>query len=195
MVIFSCLAQTAYAKTILVFGDSLSAGYGLEPHQAWPIQLAERWKTSTPQLKLVNASVSGETTQGGVIRLPSALRAHQPDLVLIELGANDGLRGYKIPSVRQNLELMIQKSIDSGATVVLAEIMIPPNYGPRYTQSFTRMYADLAQQFNIALMPFFLIDIAPNQQLMQPDGLHPNLAAQPKIADFIAPFLLANINE
>lgn len=160
----------------------------MEPEQAWPNLIAERWQQGEPW-HIINASVSGETTQGGLARLPAALNSHQPDLVLLELGANDGLRGYQLGATKKNLQQMIELSQQQGAEVILAEMMIPPNYGPRYSKAFTKLYSDLANELDIELLPFFLETVAVNKDLMQADGLHPNANAQPVIADLIEPLL------
>ncbi|GGA84690.1 arylesterase [Neiella marina] len=184
-------SSTSFAATVLIYGDSLSAGYGLEPEQSWPALIAERWQGEPWQV--VNASVSGETTQGGLARLPTTLKAHQPALVFLQLGANDGLRGYRLTDSKTNLNRMIDLIEEQGGEVILAEIMIPPNYGPRYSQAFTAMFSDVAKQQQIELLPFFLQTIAIKDDLMQADGLHPNAKAQPLIADIIEPLLRRHI--
>ncbi|MBD1390669.1 arylesterase [Neiella sp. HB171785] len=192
--LLACLlffSSTSFAATVLIYGDSLSAGYGLEPEQAWPSLVAKRWQQQPWQV--VNASVSGETTQGGLARLATTLKAHQPTLVFLQLGANDGLRGYRLTDSKANLNRMIDLIEQQGAEVILAEIMIPPNYGPRYSQAFTAMFTDIAQQQEIELLPFFLQTIAIKPDLMQADGLHPNASAQPLIADIIEPVLRRHI--
>ncbi|MBW8191012.1 arylesterase [Neiella marina] len=185
---FLFVVTAGHAQTVLIYGDSLSAGYGMEPEQAWPSLIAQRWQQDQPWT-IVNASVSGETTQGGLARMPAALAAHQPSLVLLELGANDGLRGYQLSATKQNLQRMVELSQQQGAQVILAEMMIPPNYGPRYSKAFSQIYRDLATELNIELLPFFLETVAVEQTLMQADGLHPNVNAQPLIADLIEPWL------
>lgn len=173
----------------MVFGDSLSAAYGLEPDQGWVTLLAERLHNRDYPASVANASVSGETTIGGLQRLPAALQAHQPDLVILELGGNDGLRGLPVPQMRSNLQQMIELSQASGAEVLLVGIQIPPNYGPRYTEPFYAQYQELAEQYDLPLLPFLLEGIAENPALMQNDGVHPIADAQIMILDNIWPVL------
>lgn len=174
---------------ILVFGDSLSAAYGIEPEEGWVTLLAERLQNRSYPVTVANASVSGETTSGGLARLPAALQAHQPDLVILELGGNDGLRGLPVPQMRSNLQQMIELSLASGAEVLLVGIQIPPNYGPRYTEPFYAQYQELAEQYELALLPFLLEGIAENPALMQGDGVHPIADAQIMILDNVWPVL------
>ncbi|MBT3437441.1 MAG: arylesterase [Oceanospirillaceae bacterium] len=175
----------AQQKTLLVMGDSLSAGYGMSLAQAWPALLQTQLNQvlGEHQWQVINASVSGETTQGGVRRLPGLLAQYQPQWVLLELGANDGLRGYPIAKMTANLSRMIVQSQTAGAKVAVLGIQLPPNYGARYTGPFFHQYAHLAQQHNTALVPFILEDIAIHPHLMQADGLHPTQAAQTLILD------------
>jgi len=179
----------ASARTILVFGDSLSAAYGIRPEQGWVTLLAQRLQTQGYGYQVVNASVSGETSSGGLERLPRALRLHEPGIVILELGANDGLRGLPVNAMRDNLARMVQLSQAAGARVLLVGIRIPPNYGPRYTEEFARVYPDLAQQYHLPLVPFLLQKVALDAALMQEDGLHPNAAAEPKVLDTLWPYL------
>ncbi|HCH32268.1 MAG TPA: arylesterase [Oceanospirillaceae bacterium] len=175
----------AEQKTLLVMGDSLSAGYGMSLAQAWPALLQRQLnqQLGAHQWQVINASVSGETTQGGVRRLPGLLAQYQPQWVLLELGANDGLRGYPIANMTANLSRMVVQSQTAGAEVAVMGIQLPPNYGARYTAPFFDQYAALAQQHNTALVPFILAEIAVHPELMQADGLHPTQAAQPLILD------------
>ena len=175
----------AEQKTLLVMGDSLSAGYGMSLAQAWPALLQRQLnqQLGAHQWQVINASVSGETTQGGVRRLPGLLAQYQPQWVLLELGANDGLRGYPIANMTANLSRMVVQSQTAGAKVAVMGIQLPPNYGARYTGPFFDQYAALAQQHNTALVPFILAEIAVHPELMQADGLHPTQAAQPLILD------------
>jgi len=181
------LAALVNAKehTVLVMGDSLSAGYGMSLKQAWPALLQTKLNDADNKnsWRVINASVSGETTQGGVRRLPGLLAQYQPTWVLLELGANDGLRGYPIKNMTANLAAMVSQSQNIGAEVAILGIQLPPNYGTRYTAPFFDQYAALADRFNTALVPFILEDIAVKPQLMQADGLHPTQAAQPIIVD------------
>jgi acyl-CoA thioesterase-1 len=180
----------AAAPTILIVGDSLSAGYGLAIHENWPALLQERLQASGYPHRVVNASISGDTTSGGLARLPRALERNAPALVVIGLGGNDGLRAIPIPEIRRNLARMIQLSQDSGAEVVLAGIHIPPNYGPAYTEAFHQLYHELAQEYGTGLVPFILDGVALDPALMQDDGLHPTAAAQPRIVDNVWPELV-----
>jgi acyl-CoA thioesterase-1 len=167
---------------ILVFGDSLSAGYGLSHvDQGWVELLRTKLKDEGYGAEVVNASVSGETTAGGLARLPRALALHHPSIVILELGGNDGLRALPIDQMRANLTKMVDLSKASGARVLLMGIRIPPNYGPEYTAQFSRVYVDLARDEKIALVPFFMQDIALSPDLMQADGIHPNELGQPKL--------------
>ena len=170
-------------QTILVLGDSLSAAHGIAQNQGWVTLLAERMVQKTPPWKVINASISGETTSGGLTRLPALLTTHKPQWVLIELGANDGLRGLPLKIIHQNLQRLIEMSQQSGARVILIGIMLPPNYGFAYTTPFTAMYQQLAVENRLPLVPFLLQDIATEPALMQADGLHPNATAQPVILD------------
>lgn len=203
--------------TILVFGDSLSAAYGLAQPQGWPALLQKKLQTEmleAPKVtlkapvnkplnklnaisqthfsawKVTNASVSGETTSGGLSRLKTALAKTQPKIVILELGANDGLRGLPIKNMQSNLEAMIKLSQQAGAKVLLIGMRIPPNYGATYTNGFSEIYAKLSNQYNTALVPFLLQKVAANPALIQSDGLHPNTIAQPMLLDTIWPHLL-----
>jgi acyl-CoA thioesterase I len=171
--------------TVLVFGDSLSAGYGLAPDQGWASLLQPRLVSRGYGQRVVNASVSGETTSGGRSRLPRALTQHHPDIVILELGANDGLRGLPLATASANLGEMIDAIKASGARVLLVGVELPPNYGPAYTGAFRRMYADLAREHRVALVPFLMEGVALDGRLMQADGLHPNAAGQPRLLDTV----------
>lgn len=170
---------------IMLVGDSLSAGYGLKQEESWFKLLQDKWQKSKPDTILINASISGETTTGGLARLPKLLNEHQPDIVIIELGGNDGLRGYPVKKIRSNLNQMIEKTRESGAIPWLMEIHIPPNYGRRYTSMFTGNYSSLSEEHDIHLIPFFLKDIATQPDLMQRDGIHPNKQAQAQIVEIM----------
>jgi acyl-CoA thioesterase-1 len=171
------------ARTALVFGDSLSAAYGLSADQGWVHLLAQRAKRSGLEWRFVNASVSGETTAGGLRRLPEDLKRHKPDLVVIALGANDALRGQPVQGIRDNLEKMLTIARSARAQPVLVGIMIPPNYGIDYAAQFHALYAKLAAQAKVPLVPFLLEGIAEKPELFLADQLHPAAAAQPAIAD------------
>ena len=172
-------------RTILVMGDSLSAAYELRSEQGWVALLAQRLRTQGYGYEVVNASVSGETSGGGLQRLPRALELHHPDLVILELGANDGLRGLPIAAAKENLAKMVQLVQAAGARVLLVGIQIPPNYGPRYTSEFAAMYPDLAKQYHLPLVPFLLDKVALDPTLMQADGLHPTAAGEPLVLETV----------
>jgi acyl-CoA thioesterase-1 len=179
----------ASGRTILVFGDSLSAALGIRPEQGWVALLAQRVQAQGYGYQVVNASVSGETSAGGLERLPRALQLHEPAIVILELGANDGLRGLPVSAMRANLARMVELAQAAHARVLLVGIRIPPNYGPRYTEGFAAVYSELAQQYHLPLMPFLLEKVALDPTLMQADGLHPNAAAEPAVLDTLWPYL------
>ncbi len=174
----------AEQPTILVMGDSLSAAYNIPTSSGWASLLEKRLNEQS-NWQLVNASISGETTQGGLTRLPDLLRQHQPDLVLLELGANDGLRGLPPSLISNNLEKMVKLSELSGAKVMLIGILLPPNYGPAYLAQFENIYPNLAKEHQLPLVPFLLEGVADKPDLMQEDELHPTAAAQPKILETV----------
>ena len=185
-------AQTPIeAKTILVIGDSISAGYGIQRDQGWVALLEARVATLKPPHQVVNASISGDTTGGALARLPRTLEIHMPDVVVIELGGNDALRGYPVDLIEQNLDAMVTIAKNAGATVVVLGMEIPPNYGARYTQAFHAVYADVATRTGVPLVPFLLDGVATNPALMQADGIHPTAAAQPRLLDNVWPTLKA----
>jgi acyl-CoA thioesterase I len=187
----STSAREPANSVILVWGDSLSASYRMEEQQGWVALLQEKLNTEGKHhWRVVNGSVSGETTAGGLARLPSMLSSTAPDIVILELGGNDGLRGLPVPTIRQNLAEMIELSQRSGAQVLLAGIQIPPNYGPRYTGPFYGQYTELAEQYGLELIPFLLAGIAENAALMQDDGIHPTSEAQPMIVENVWPALM-----
>jgi acyl-CoA thioesterase-1 len=173
------------APAIVVLGDSLSAAYGMEISQAWPSLLQQRLIENGHAHRIFNSSITGDTTQGGLARLPRLLNKHRPVIVLLELGGNDGMRGLPIEVTRSNLSSMIEKSQSIGAAVLLAEMRIPPNYGRTYTEKFNETYGLLQQKYAIELLPFLLQDIALEPGLMQADGIHPTADAQPLILDRI----------
>ena len=175
----------AWAGTVLVWGDSLSAGYGLRPQQSWPALLAERISAARLPHKVVTASISGETTAGGLARLPAALETHKPSVVVIELGANDGLRGLPVKAMATNLQAMVDASRKAGAQVLLVGMRMPPNYGPEYTSRFEAAYRDIARANRLRLVPFMMEGFADQPGYFQADGLHPVAAAQPLILDTI----------
>ena len=173
-------------QTVLVFGDSLSASYGVPQGQGWvallETKLAQKQSSKT-SCKVVNASISGETTSGGLARFSAALTTHQPNIVILELGANDGLRGLPITEMQTNLSQMITQAKTVNAKVLLLGMHIPPNYGLKYSKNFSASYTNLAKQHNIALVPFLLEGVAGKPELIQADGLHPIAAAQPKLLE------------
>ena len=177
------------SPTILVLGDSVSAGYGLASNEGWVALLQSRLKAQGYGYRVINASVSGETTTGGLARLPRALSVHRPKIVIVELGGNDGLRALPLETSRQNLERIIQASQSSGAKVLLLGMKIPPNYGPRYSQGFEQLFSDLARRYRLPFEPFFLEKIALVPGMMQSDGLHPTAKAQPVMLDTVWPVL------
>lgn len=178
-----CLAQGAAAGTLLVVGDSISAGFGLDTRQGWVALLEQRLKDEGFTDRVVNASISGDTSAGGQARLPALLAAHKPDLVVLELGGNDGLRGQPPQQLQQNLASMIDRSREAGAKVVLLGMRLPPNYGVRYTTAFAQVYEQLAKEKKVALVPFFLEGIGGVAEMMQTDGIHPAQGAQQRLLD------------
>jgi acyl-CoA thioesterase I len=182
-------AQPAPVRKVLVMGDSLSAAYGLRPEQGWVALTDKRLQAKHPGWRVANASVSGETTAGGASRIAGELARHSPAVVVIELGANDGLRGLPLAQTRANLERMVVASKESGARVLLLGMRMPPNFGPQYTQGFELIYRDLAKAHGTALLPFLLEPIATERSAFQSDNLHPVAAAQPRLRDHVWPAL------
>lgn len=176
--------------SLVVFGDSLSAGYGISQADTWVAEIERRWQQNHPDLQIINASISGDTTQGGLNRLADVVSRHQPDIVFIELGGNDGLRGFQISSIRNNLNQMIEFLHSKDIQVALSQIEIPPNMGRRYSEQFRDVFPQVAEEHDIPLVPFFMLDVASKSNLMQNDGIHPNLDAQAIIADIMEPKLL-----
>ena len=181
MILVTCRA--AAADTLLVLGDSLSAGYRMAAGAAWPALLNEKWQ---PDTAVVNGSISGDTSQQGLARLPVLLKKHQPRWVLVELGGNDGLRGFAPQQTKDTLQAIIRAVKAANAEPLLMQIRLPANYGRRYTESFSAIYPQLAEEFSIPLVPFFMEEVYLKQQWMQDDGIHPNRDAQPFIADWMA---------
>ena len=186
-----CLSPTwVFAKTVMVLGDSISAGYGIEPQQAWVNLLQKRLDQQYPkQHKVVNASVSGETTSGALARLPKLLQTHKPNVVVVELGGNDGLRGQPPQMIQKNLAQLIQQSQKANATVVVLGMKILPNYGTAYSKAFENNYKMVSQQYKVKLLPFFLEGVAGNKSLMQKDLVHPNGKAQPILLNLAYPYI------
>lgn len=196
VIAFTLLPQFhATATTLVVLGDSLSAGYGMAQSESWVGILQQRWRLTHPELTLVNASISGDTTQGALNRLPGVMSRHQPDAVFVELGGNDGLRGFLPATIAENLSQIITQLQQNNTKVALSQIYIPPNYGPRYSDMFAEVFPQVAEQTGVALIPFFMETIIQNEAHMQNDGIHPNRDAQPLIADIMEPYLLELIDQ
>lgn len=180
-----CWLSSAYATqpTIVVLGDSLSAAYGVLSKQSWTHLLQQRLTIEQYPHQVINDSISGDTTQGGLTRLPGILTRHQPDVVILELGGNDGLRGLSLQKMQANLAQMVELAQAQGAKILLLGMKIPPNYGPLYTQHFEQVFREVAARYQIAFEPFFLEDVVDRPELMQNDGIHPNATAQPLMLD------------
>jgi acyl-CoA thioesterase-1 len=173
----------AATKTLLVIGDSLSAAYGIDVSAGWVAQLQHRLIQNRMAYKIVNASISGDTTANGLVRLSRLLNAHHPQIVVIELGGNDGLRGLSLPEMQHNIKAMIEKAKSRGAKVLLLGVRLPPNYGKTYTERFHQVYEDIARESKVPLVPFILEGIATDRTQMQADGLHPDAQAQSKVLE------------
>ena len=187
---FSAAPARAEAPAILVFGDSISAGYGLSPpDKGWVNLLQARITAEGYGYRVINASVSGETTAGGLARLPRALATHHPRIVVIELGGNDGLRALPVPALRTNLVHMVDLARAAGAKVLLLGMRMPPNYGREYTEKFLATFAEVARERHVAVLPFLLDGIALSPELMQADGIHPNEQGQPRLLANVWPVL------
>lgn len=195
LLIFStiCLSPVhSFAKTVMILGDSLSAGYGIQLQQGWVALLQQRLNQQFPNThKVVNASVSGETSSGALARLPKLLQTHKPQLVVIELGGNDALRGQPPQMIQNNLAKLIQLSQKANAKVLLLGMKIPPNYGTAYSTAFENNYKVLSQRYNVKLVPFFMQGVAGNAKLMQVNLIHPNAAAQPILLNNVYPLIKA----
>jgi acyl-CoA thioesterase I len=189
ILVTACVSAEAESAAILVFGDSISAGFGINPERGWVALLQAKLKKEGYGEAVVNASVSGETTEGGLVRLPRALALHHPGTVIIELGGNDGLRALPVEQMRANLAQMTALCKAAGARVLLLGMQIPPNYGPEYTQQFRLAYGAVARDQNVPLVTFLLDGIALNPGLMQADGIHPNELGQAKLLDNVWPAL------
>ena len=181
--------QAASASTLLVMGDSLSAAYNLRQEAGWVSLLETQLSQTHPNIKVVNASISGETTQGGLSRFPQLLTEHKPSWVILELGANDALRGYPLSQTSQNLAVMVEQAQEIDAKVVIVGNHIPQNYGKRYTEMFFNLYKKIADKYQLAYVPFMLEGVALDKSLMQDDGVHPNKQGQPIILNNILPYL------
>lgn len=182
-------SATGRSPVLLVLGDSLSAGYGIETDQGWVRLLQARLETRGLDYRVVNASISGDTTDGALARLPGAMRGACPDIVIVELGGNDGLRGLSLAETRTNLSAIIATILSEDARVLLVGIRLPPNYGPAYTKRFEAIFVELAGRHSVPLVPFLLDGVALNPALMQDDGLHPRANAQPVLLDNVWPSL------
>ncbi|EHJ9976967.1 arylesterase [Vibrio parahaemolyticus] len=194
LVLFFCLSAASQAsEKLLVLGDSLSAGYQMPIEKSWPSLLPDALLEHGQDVTVINGSISGDTTGNGLARLPQLLDQHTPDLVLIELGANDGLRGFPPKVITSNLSKMISLIKDSGANVVMMQIRVPPNYGKRYSDMFYDIYPKLAKHQQVQLMPFFLEHVITKPEWMMDDGLHPKPEAQPWIAEFVAQELVKHL--
>lgn len=185
LVLTLLLPAPSFAGTLLVVGDSLSAAYGIDVQSGWVTLLQQRLDAQGSRYKVVNASISGDTTAGGLARLPQALAAQRPEIVIIELGGNDGLRGLPLTQMKNNIAAMITKARAQGARVLLVGIYLPPNYGRQYLERFRAVYRDLAAQYSVPLVPFLLDGVATQSNLMQADGIHPTAEAQPTILENI----------
>ena len=188
-------ARASDEPVILVFGDSLSAGYGIDVDQSWATLLQERLQALGYEHRVVNASITGETTEGGKARIAAAIERFEPELVVLELGGNDGLRGFPPQRMRENLEAIVSTTRGSGADVVLLGIRIPLNYGPRYTREFEQVFRDVSEAAEVPWIEFFMEGVALNDELMQSDGIHPNAAAQPILLDNAWPIIAESLGE
>ena len=190
LLLFLVLPNLAEARIILIVGDSLSAAYGIPVEQGWVSLLQERLDSREYPCRIINASISGDTTANARARLSQALASHEPAVVLLELGGNDGLRGLSLTEMKSNLGAMISSVQETGAQLLLIGVQLPPNYGPRYTERFQAVYRELAVEHDLALLPSLVDGIGTEQKLMQQDGIHPNVSAQPLIRDRVWEALL-----
>ncbi len=184
------MSTIAKPSTIVVFGDSISAGYGIEVQEGWVALLNKKLIETNSNYIISNASISGETTAGGLARIDQVLTTQKPAIMLLQLGANDGLRGLSPVVMKNNLSDIVRRSQKSGAKVILLGMKIPPNYGKRYVDMFYNVYPELSKEMDIPMVPFLLEDVALDKDLMQADRLHPNAKAQPILADKIKPYLI-----
>ena len=189
LILVSADLTAAEPPTVVVFGDSLSAGYGIDVDQSWTALLQSRLDAQGYEHRVINASISGETTEGGKTRIAAALGNFSPDLVILELGGNDGLRGFPPDVMKGNLKDIIETTRGAGSAIVLLGIRIPPNYGPRYTAAFENVYRELADELDVLWIEFFMDGVALNDELMQDDGIHPNAEAQPILLDNAWPII------
>lgn len=192
LLLFCLICGSSYSTSpprILVLGDSLSSAFGLTVDQGWVHLLQQRLQQDGFPHQVINASISGDTTTNGLARLTSALDTHQPSIVIVELGGNDGLRAQPVSMIKENLDTIIETVTSSGSDVLLAGMRLPPNYGPTYVEQFERIYPDLAESKQVSLIPFFMNNVAAVPGLMQMDGVHPNAAAQSILLDNVWPHL------
>jgi acyl-CoA thioesterase-1 len=189
LVLLSATAESAEPPTVLIFGDSLSAGYGIDVDQSWTTLLQLRLQDQGYEHRVVNASISGETTEGGATRIATAIETFNPAIVVLELGGNDGLRGFPPSRMQDNLSRIVETSKASGAAVILLGITIPPNYGAKYIEMFEDVYRQVAEQYDVPWIEFFMEGVALDEELMQSDGIHPNAAAQPILLDNAWPMI------
>jgi len=195
LLLFLVLPNLAEARIILIVGDSLSAAYGIPVEQGWVSLLQQRLDSRDYPYRILNASISGDTTASARARLPQALASHEPAMVLLELGGNDGLRGLSLTEMKSNLGAMIASVQETGAQLLLVGVQLPPNYGPRYTERFQAVYRELAAEHDLALLPSLVDGIGTEQDLMQQDGIHPNVSAQPLIRDRVWEALLPLLDQ
>ena len=188
-------AQGAESPTVLIFGDSLSAGYGIDVDQSWGALLQKRLEEQGYEHRVVNASISGETTEGGATQIATAIEEFAPELIILELGGNDGLRGFPPARIKNNLKAIAERARASGAEVVLLGIRIPTNYGARYTQAFESVYAEVATELDLRWIEFFMEGVALNDELLLEDRIHPNAAAQPILLDNAWPIIRDTLDE
>ena len=188
-------AESTEPPTVLIFGDSLSAGYGIEVDQSWAALLQARLNEQGYEHRVINASISGETTEGGATRIESALTDFAPELIILELGGNDGLRGFPVARMRANLEKIVLRAKASGAAVVLLGIRIPTNYGQRYSTEFEGVFRQVSESLDVQWIEFFMDGIALNEDLLQEDRIHPNASAQPRLLDNAWPIISATLGQ
>ena len=172
-------------ESLLIYGDSISAGYGMSKEKQWSVILQEKINKENLNIKIINSSISGETTSGGLARISQTIKSIKPDYLLLELGGNDALRGYPPKQIAANLDKMIKIADSADVKVLLMQIRIPPNYGSRYQKAFESIYSSIARETSATLIPFMLEEVALNEELMLPDGIHPKASAQPLIADYV----------
>jgi acyl-CoA thioesterase-1 len=193
--LISATASGSEPPIVLIFGDSLSAGYGIEVDQSWATLLQARLKDQGYEHRVINASISGETTEGGATRIDTALADFSPELIILELGGNDGLRGFPAVRMKGNLEKIVTRAQASGAAIVLLGIRIPTNYGPRYSAEFESVFREVSDDFDVQWIEFFMEGIALNDDLLQDDRIHPNAVAQPMLLDNAWPIISATLKK